>query len=188
MNRREAISSVALLLGGAVIGGQIFSLAGCKSSPEMVNDLFNNDDVALMDEIAETIIPESDTPGAKAAKTGAFMALMVKDCYTPEHQQIFIAGLKAINEFAQQQYQSDFMDLNAAQRKDMLTVLDEEQKKYAENESNKEKPHYFRMLKELTLLGFFTSEISGTQVLKYVEVPGRYDACIAYKKGDPVYL
>ncbi|MBD3747895.1 MAG: gluconate 2-dehydrogenase subunit 3 family protein [Sphingobacteriales bacterium] len=188
MNRREALSSVALLLGGTVIGGQIFSLAGCKSTPEMVNDLFNSDDVAMMDEIAETIIPETKTPGAKAAKTGAFMAVMVKDCYTPEHQKIFTAGLKTIKESAQNQYKSSFMDLDAEQRKTMLTALDAEQKKYSEEEANKEKPHYFRMLKELTLLGFFTSEVGGTKVLKYVEVPGRYDACIPYKKGDPVYL
>lgn len=188
MNRREALSSVALLLGGTVIGGQIFSLAGCKSTPEMVNDLFNSDDVALMDEIAETIIPETKTPGAKAAKTGAFMAVMVKDCYTPEHQQLFIAGLKTINESAQQQHKSAFMDLDAEQKKTMLTALDVEQKEYSKNEANKEKPHYFRMLKELTLLGFFTSEVGGTEVLKYVEVPGRYDACVPYKKGDPVYL
>jgi hypothetical protein len=44
------------------------------------------------------------------------------------------------------------------------------------------------MMKELTLLGFFTSEIGGTKVLSYAEVPGRYDACIPYKKGDAVYL
>ena len=188
MNRREAISSVALLLGGTVIGGQLFSLAGCKSTPEMVNDLFNSDDVAMMDEIAETIIPETKTPGAKAAKTGSFMAIMVKDCYTPAHQQIFIDGLKSIDESAQKQFNSPFMDLDAEHKKSLLTALDAEQKKYAENGANKEKPHYFRMLKELTLLGFFTSEVGGTQVLKYVEVPGRYDACIPYKKGDPVYL
>ncbi|MFC5283338.1 gluconate 2-dehydrogenase subunit 3 family protein [Pedobacter alpinus] len=188
MNRREALSSVALLLGGTVIGSQIFSLAGCKSTPEMVNDLFNSDDVAMMDEIAETIIPETKTPGAKAAKTGAFMAIMVKDCYTPDHQKIFLSGLKTINESAQTQFKSSFIDLDAEQRKTMLTALDAEQKKYSEDEANKEKPHYFRMLKELTLLGFFTSEVGGTKVLKYVEVPGRYDACIPYKKGDPVYL
>jgi hypothetical protein len=188
MNRREAISSVALLLGGTVIGGQLFSLAGCSSAPEMVNDLFNSDDVAMMDEIAETIIPETKTPGAKAAKTGAFMALMVKDCYEPAHQQIFLKGLKTINQTAQKQFSSNFVDLDPEQKNTMLSALDVAQKEHASNPANKGKPHYFRMLKELTLLGFFTSEIGGTKVLKYVEVPGRYDACIPYKKGDPVYL
>jgi len=188
MNRREAISSVALLLGGTIIGGEIFSLAGCQSSPTQVNDLFNTDEVAYMNEIAETIIPETNTPGAKAAKTGEFMALMVKDCYTPEHQKIFKDGLTTINEKAKSQFGSLFSDLKPEERKRLLTELDTEQKSYSLNEANKATPHYFRMMKELSLLGFFTSEVGGTKVFSYVEVPGRYDACIDYKKGDPVYL
>lgn len=188
MNRREAISSVAFLLGGTIIGSEIFSLAGCKSKPMQVNDLFNSDEVAYMNEIAETIIPTTNTPGAKAAKTGEFMALMVKDCYTPKDQKIFKDGLNIINEKAEKKYQSQFLDLEPEERKRLLSEIDNEQKIYSNKEANKEKHHYFRMIKELTLLGFFTSEIGGTQVLSYVEVPGRYDACIPYKKGDPVYL
>ncbi|MBU0696974.1 MAG: gluconate 2-dehydrogenase subunit 3 family protein [Bacteroidetes bacterium] len=188
MNRREAISSVALLLGGTIIGGEIFSLAGCKSNPKQVNDLFNTDEVTYMNEIAETIIPATNTPGAKAAKTGEFMAVMVKDCYTPKDQKIFKEGLNTINEKAKSQYGSPFMDLKPDERKKLLSKLDDEQKKYSQNVANKDTHHYFRMMKELTLLGFFTSEIGGTKVLTYVEVPGRYDACIPYKKGDPVYL
>lgn len=189
MNRREALSSVALLLGGTIIGGEIFSLAGCKSNPTQVNNLFNTDEVAYMNEIAETIIPATNTPGAKAAKTGEFMAVMVKDCYTPKDQKIFKDGLNTINEKAKSQYGgTQFIDLKADERKKLLSKLDDEQKKYSQNTANKDTHHYFRMMKELTLLGFFTSEIGGTKVLSYVEVPGRYDACIPYKKGDPVYL
>lgn len=48
--------------------------------------------------------------------------------------------------------------------------------------------HYFRMMRELTLLGYFTSEVGPTHELEYVEVPGRYDACVDFKKGDKQYL
>lgn len=188
MNRREAISSVALLLGGTVIGAEIFTLSGCKSAPDRVNDLFNTDDVVLMDEIAETIIPETKTPGAKAAKTGAFMAIMVMDCYTTEDQKVFIDGLKKINEISNKEYNNDFITLDPDQKKTMLTALDKEQKAHAEHKTKDAASHYFRMMKELTLLGYFTSEVGGTQQLTYVEVPGRYDGCVPYKKGDPVYL
>ncbi len=188
MNRREAVSSLALLLGGTIIGGEIFTLTGCKSTPTQINDLFNSDDVAFMNEIAETIIPATNTPGAKEAKTGEFMALMVKDCYTPENQQIFIKGINTVNEKAKATYQSNFTDLKDDQKKNLLNTLDKEQKNYNKTKGTEDPPHYFRMMKELTLLGFFTSEIGGTKVLTYVEVPGRYDACIDYKKGDPVYL
>ncbi len=188
MNRREAISSVAILLGGSIIGGEIFALTGCKSAPKQVNDLFTTDDVVLLDEIAETIIPETNTPGAKAAETGSFMTVMVKDCYTAENQQVFIKGLKDVNDKALAKYQTNFIDLKATEKSELLSQLDVEQNEFQKNKKRGEPSHYFRMMKELTLLGFFTSEIGGTKVLSYVEVPGRYDACIDYKKGDTVYL
>jgi hypothetical protein len=93
MNRREAIERVALLMGGAVIGGELF-ISGCKPAPKMVNSLFNADQVAFLNEVGETILPETKTPGAKAADVGTFMTVMVQDCYTPEEQKIFMAGLK----------------------------------------------------------------------------------------------
>ena len=184
MNRREALSSVALLLGGSIIGSEMFLLSGCKSSPEKVNELFTVDDVTLLDEIAETIIPQTDTPGAKAAKTGAFMALMVNDCYTKDEQKIFLDGLKDINKLSQAKYQKDFLEMDKDQRKSMLILLDKEQKEARK----KDESHYFRMMKELALFGYFTSEQGATQELSYIEVPGRYDGCVPYKKGDPAYL
>jgi hypothetical protein len=48
-------------------------------------------------------------------------------------------------------------------------------------------PHYFRMMKELALLGFFTSEVGCTQALRYIETPGRFDACIPYAPGEPAW-
>jgi hypothetical protein len=195
MNRREAISSVAMLIGGVVIGGEVFALAGCNSTPQQINGLFNTADISLMDEIAETIIPKTGTPGAKEAKVGAFMAVMVKDCYTPEQQKVFIDGLKTINEESNKTYQNNFIALTDQQKKTLLNSLDKEQKEYTaklkeqpKKDNEVQLPHYFRLMKQLTLLGFFTSEVGGTKVLTYMDVPGRYDACIPYKKGDPVYL
>ncbi len=180
------MSAVGLLLGGTIIGSEIF-LTGCSSSPEKVNELFNVKDVALMDEIAETIIPETNTPGAKAAKTGAFMAVMIHDCYKPEEQKVFLDGLKTIDQLANKKYNLNFIDLDKDQRKALLMEVDKEQKNY-DSSKNGDLPHYFKLMKELTMLGYFTSEEGGSKQLTYVETPGRWDACIDYKKGDPVYL
>ena len=98
MNRKEALSRVGLLLGGALVGSSIFLESGCKSNPKQVNDLFNQDQVNLFNEIAETILPATTTPGAKEAKVGEFMTVMVKDCYTKADQQIFLEGLIQIDE------------------------------------------------------------------------------------------
>ena len=47
--------------------------------------------------------------------------------------------------------------------------------------------HYFRMMKELTLLGYFTSEIGVTQALRYIEAPGRFDPCVPYTPGERIW-
>lgn len=181
MDRREAISKVGILLGGAVIGSSTFLVTGFKSRPEQINDLFNQDQVNLLNEIAETILPSTDTPGAKAAKVGNFMALMVKDCYGPKDQNIFIDGIGKLNLDCQQQYGKVFLDCDARQRTEILTSLDAKQKAYMTKKKAEDPNHYFRMMKELTLLGFFTSEIGATKVLNYIPVPGRYNGCALQK-------
>jgi len=185
MDRREAISSVALLMGGALIGMDAL-LAGCTNSKE-AGQLLSNSDIALLDEIGDTIIPTTNTPGAKAVKIGEFMALMVKDCYDEKHQKLFVDGIITFNKQVKEKTGKTFIDNNAAQRLAFLNSLDAEQKAYSKIPANNDNPHYFRMMKELTLLGYFTSEIGATQTLRYVETPGRFDGCVPYKKGDKLW-
>ncbi|MEO5599606.1 MAG: gluconate 2-dehydrogenase subunit 3 family protein [Cyclobacteriaceae bacterium] len=184
MNRREAISAVSLLLGGTIVGSGIFLESGCSSSPEHVGGLINQDQLDLLDEIAETILPKSDTPGAKEARVAEFMAVMVNDCYTKAEQKIFLDGLKKIDEECKRVNGKSFAEINSQERTAFLTQLDVEQKVYMENKKLEQATHYFRMMKELTLLGFFTSEVGATKVLRYIAVPGKYDGDVVYKKGD----
>ncbi len=93
INRREAIRRVSALLGGvAFVGGNslLAAVEKADSAAERAPGKFSAQDVAYLDEIAETILPATKTPGAKAAKTGAFMALMVTDCYSPAEQKVFL--------------------------------------------------------------------------------------------------
>lgn len=185
MNRREAVQSLALLFGGSIIGGSAF-LSGCKTSTgdSMV---FSPEDIAYLNEIAETIMPATDTPGAKAANVGQFMTVMVNDCYTEADQKIFHAGMKKLDDEADKTYKSGFMKLDAAKRSELLTKLDKEQKTYAKGKKKEDPNHYFTMLKQLTLLGYFTSEIGSKQARRYIETPGRYDACVPYTKGEKAW-
>lgn len=203
MNRRDALGRVALIMGGAVIGADFF-LSGCKpSGASNVQDLFSADNVAYMNEIADTILPTTAaSPGAKAANVGGFMAVMVRDCYTPQDQKTFIEGMSKLDDAAKKKSNAKFLDLTPQQRTDLLVDLDKEQKAFTEQRNKDlaadaakhkgdnryvapELPkHYFRMIKELTLLGYFTSEIGATKALRYIETPGHYDGCVPYKKGD----
>ena len=184
MNRREAIAQVSWILGGTIIGSSIFLEYGCQSSPEQRSLFFDQKTIDLLNEIGETILPQTSTPGAKEAKVGQFMDIMVKDCYTKEHQEIFLEGLKSLDKDCKTITGKAFMDSSVQQQTSFLTVLDTQQKAYMDSKKSEEPPHYFRMMKELTLLGFFTSEIGSIKALRYVETPGSFDGDVPYKKGD----
>ncbi|MDB4917615.1 MAG: hypothetical protein JWM95_5259 [Gemmatimonadetes bacterium] len=220
ISRREAIRRVSALLGGVALVGGTAMFTGCRDTPRVNTAAFTPftpDDIAYLDEIAETILPETKTPGAKAARTGAFMALMVTDSYGADDQKIFRAGMRALDDASRKANNVSFVAATPAQRLVLLESLDKEQKTHSdardaekrkaksdaylpdqrkENASTttdvsaaasitKDTPaHYFRMMKELALLGYFSSEIGMTKAQQYVESPGRYEPCIPYTPGD----
>ena len=197
MNRRNALERVALIFGGTVIGGTAF-LQGCKSADKGAAAFsLSKDQIAFLDEVAETIIPlstkkvfiedkwqESVIPGAKAAKVGEFMQVMVADCYDQKDQQIFSEGLVKLDTQCTSKYSKTFMEITAEERTALLNEINKELKVYNEGKKEGDPNHYFGMLKQLTLLGYFTSEIGATQALRYVAIPGKYEGCVPYKKGD----
>ena len=185
MDRREAVQYISLLLGGTLVGGSTY-LTGCKSNTGKEAN-FTADDIDYLDEIANTILPDTSTPGAKAAKVGQFMTIMINDCYEEKDQKIFQDGMDKLNDLSKKTYDASFIKINEKQRHDLLVQLDKEQKEYMKNKKKEESSHYFRMMKELTLLGYFTSEIGNTKARRYVESPGRFDGCIPYKKGDKAF-
>jgi hypothetical protein len=203
MDRREAVKYISILLGGTVIGADAF-LVGCKSNTGKPGE-WSQDDIAYLDEIGETILPTTSTPGAKAAQVGKFMTVMVNDCYEEGDQKTFREGMDKLNEASTKKYGNSFMKISPDQRKELLIALDKEAKDYQKkvsdfNSKEDEKaksdqkyvkqrmsPHYFALMKQLTLLGYFTSEVGATKALRYNPVPGRYEGCIPYKKGDKAW-
>ena len=206
LTRREVLQMVTALLGGAALtGGErvlgfSFDDAAIAVATEQGTSLFAAADVAVLDEIAETILPETSTPGAKAAKTGAFMALMVTEVYDARQQQVFRAGLGQVDEACRKAHGVAFMQATPAQRLSVVEALDREQKSAMDaripTRTNRapaapaapDAPaHYFRMMKELTLLGYFTSEIGYTKAMRYRESPGRFDPCAPHAPGDKIW-
>jgi Gluconate 2-dehydrogenase subunit 3 len=196
IDRREAIRRVSALLGGIALISETALLEACSrdrsASPGAA--AFTPNDVAFLDEVADTILPETSTPGAKAAQVGTFMALMVTDTYNGRDQQVFKNGLQQIDTACQQMHKTGFMAATPAQRLALLDQIDKEQKRYTDDRDANHAagvdtafetpPHYFRMMKELTLLGYFTSEIGYTKAMRYVEAPGRFDPCAPFKPGE----
>jgi hypothetical protein len=183
IDRREAIKRVTFLLGGVALVGGSGLLTACEraqrnaATAQAGAGTFTARDIAFLDEVAETILPETKTPGAKAAQVGAFMALMVTDTYSERDQGIFRDGMQQLDE-------ASFMAATPQQRLARLEQVDREQKAYTDARKDADPPHYFRLMKELTLLGYFTSEIGSTQAMRYRETPGRFDPCVLYTPGE----
>lgn len=206
MNRRELIKQIALITGGVVIGGEVF-LSGCKTGAKTEMG-FTPTNLALLDEVGETILPATSTPGAKAAKIAEFMKVIVNDCYDADDQQTFNAGIGKLEKACKDAKGKSFMECSPEERKDFLIMLDKQAKEHQQKRSELQKlpqdikqkqqtdkgeadpiseelqNHYFTMMKQLTLWGYFTSKEGITQALNYQPVPGKYVGCVDYKKGD----
>jgi len=196
MDRRELLKMIAILTGGAVVGGEAF-LTGCKNAETKIGGpTFSEADIPYLDEVAETILPATNTPGAKAAKVGQFMTVIVNDCYDEDDQKTFHDGMKQLDDDFNKKYGTSFVKGTSQQRHDFLVALDKDAKEYqkkraesnGKDQKNKTPNHYFSLMKQLTLWGYFTSKEGMTQALRYNPVPGHYEGCIDYKKGDKLYV
>ena len=206
MNRRELLKMIAAATGSAMIGGE-FLLSGCKANSDSAPVAFTEENIAFLDEVAETIIPQTTTSGAKAAGVGRFMTVMVNDCYTKDDQAIFHKGLSILDDECNKMHKVGFIKATPEQRKQLLIAVDKETKDYVKKKADaenvqKEKQkqgqekntddfkketmpnHYFQQLKQLAIFGYFTSEKGRTESLRYTPVPGKYQGVIDYKKGE----
>ncbi len=188
MDRRELLKMIVAATGAAMIG--LPALGQAQVPAAGAKTRFSDADVGRLDEIAETILPRTKTPGAKDAGAGAFMATFVTDCYTARQQATFRAGLADIDKRAG----GRFVSLAPPARTELLRALDAEARKHAVEvtetgtaEEGVPMPHYFTMIKQLAIFGFFTSKVGATEVLRYVAVPGRYDGDLAYVPGTPAW-
>lgn len=164
------------------------------------------DQDAMVAELAETIIPTTSTPGAKAAKVNEIIDVLLKDCYKPDDQKRFVDGLAFTDKLSQDGYGKKFIELDANQRIEVVKKLEADAKRqldemnakvqaqasgaHVDAQAPKENVRYnpfFNVLKDLTLTGYFTSEIGCTQALEYVPVPGRYDGCVPLKPGQKAW-
>jgi len=203
---------MAILMGGAIsvtTMGVLFDSCNSPAKKAAKGELFNADQQTLITEIADMIIPTTDTPGAKAAGVGPFISMMVTECYPEKAQKVFLKGLDDVDSRSKTKFGKNFMGLDAGQRTEILKAIaddtvklkaEDKKKADAEKEKNpsltanskgknvpKGNPYFFQIIRELTMLGYFTSEIGATKALTYVAVPGRYEGCMDMPKGQKTW-
>lgn len=130
----------------------------------------------LVATIAELIIPATDTPGARAAGVHQFIDLTLAEWYDAADRERFLAGLAEVDARAQAAHGPAFLECTPVQQAAVLTALDEQFAAQRDAKTAPDKP-FFQMMKGLTLVGYYTSEIGANQELHYQVIPGRYDPC-----------
>lgn len=186
MDRREALKRTAWIMGGVVSAPAIAAIMkGCKAEPgiDWKPAFLNKDQALLVTEVAEIIIPKTETPGAKDVGVPAFIDLVLKDCYSKEDQDRFLAGLQEFDNGAKQAYGSLFMDLDTTQRLEHVKKVHDAAIEIERTTQPAPKRPFVLLTKELTMLGFFTSKAGATEVLQYDPVPGAYKPCVPLKEA-----
>jgi hypothetical protein len=190
MDRREALKATSLILGYSLTAGTAAALlGGCKAdtSDGWKPLTLTEDQASMLAEVCETILPKTDTPGAKDALCHRYLDEMLTHFYKPEKQAYIKEALGKFDEVAKGKYSKAFVALNTGEREEVLSVLFAESKEYKDETG--EKPHIFKVVREGTISGYFSSEVGAKGGLcEFLPVPGPYQGCIDYATVGKGYV
>lgn len=186
MNRRDAVKTVAILMGGTLSASTLsVMLDSCNTAPEKgKGTVFTTDEKNMIKRMADVIIPKTDTPGAVEAGVPEFIVMMMQECYPLKDQNDFHNGLAAFNKWSSKKYGKRFLKLSPDKQEEAVADLD---KTVLGTKDADKDLAFYRKVKELTMLGYFTSEPGATETLRYIQVPGKYEGCVPYHKGDKAW-
>jgi len=189
MNRREALKNTAVLLGTTISATTFGVLFESFTLPENEKNSvsFSADQEQVLAEFADIIIPPTkDVGGAKAAGVGSFIPMMITDCYPANMQKAFLEGLKDMEAKSLKDFNKDFLSLTVKEREQLVGSMRTEtiEKQKADRAAKRSATHFFVLARDLTILGYFNSEIGCTQAREYIAIPGRYDGATELKPGQ----
>lgn len=171
LDRRKLLKNVALMTGGvlssSVIAG-VMSGALAQESIKVDNPVFSQDQLRLVAELANMIIPDTDTPGARAALVHDYIHAIVGDWYNDAERANFTAGLNSIDAY--------FLEQSINTKTEIMEILDNEVR------TDPSQKTFFEEFKELTLIGYFTSQIGAEEELRYEQYPGPYQGCVPFEQ------
>ena len=185
MQRRDAMKRMAWTTGGALsIPALSMWMSGCQveQTPDWLPSFFSQEQIDLIAEIADTIIPTTDSPGAREAQVHRYIDLMAKDLLPEKMQQLVKEGVDAFQKTCLEASGKNFQEMEATERVAYLTEIEKTSKN-----ADPQSPSFFQMMKQATLAGYFTSEIGATQALAYNPVPGGYDPCVDLQDGQKAW-
>lgn len=179
MDRREAIQRTTLIMGTALTPGIATAiLGGCTPKVELnwTPKFLSVEEADLAGQIADRIIPPTETPGALDVGVDQYIDRMLFEVYSEEDGSSYKQGLARINSRCKDEFGKNFVKLSHEEKDSILENFESENDRI------------FQLSKELTLIGYFTSEQGMKSNFEYRPIPGKYDDCVDYKPGDKVWI
>jgi hypothetical protein len=171
VSRRTLLKQLAVFSAGIVLAP---SLTGCNSKPSPLykNIVVTDEQDDLLALISETIIPKTNTPGAKDTGVHEYCIKMIDDCLSKKDQDKWLKGLAEFNALSEKNNKKEFASMESPERIKFLTELNESK---AEDDVN----FFFKTTRHFTLRGYTTSEYYMTNVQDYKMIPGKFKGCVA---------
>lgn len=186
MERREALRLSAALMGTG-LSGLVFPsmLQGCKvdTSPDWTPQFFSQDQANTIAEMSDHLLPATETPGAKDVYADRFMDKLIAECWDEKAQQEFLTGLQGFQDSCRKLYGNGFEECSVEERDAIIQAKEAVPYRSARyvwgnKIKNQSGVSFYRQFKGLLLLGYFSSEQIGKEVLKYDPVPGSFIGCM----------
>lgn len=189
MDRRKAIKKTALIAGATLSSSTLISLLqSCQEQDRLQWSpvFFTEEQAANVSEITEMILPRTQTPGAKDLHVDVFVDLLCKETLSPSDQKHVLEGYEKFATLCQIDYKKAFTEMDHEERSAIMTKLGEQTNTFnpsvwGSTLGVQEPLDFYRRVKQFTLIGYFTSEEIGRNVLRYDPIPGKYQGCIPYK-------
>ncbi len=193
INRRDVLKLLATAAASSAMSPELWAI-GRKLQEQVAETAtlrtLNPHQNATVTAIAEMIIPQTDTPGAKATRVNEFIDLILTDWYAPQEKQRFLAGLAKVDARCHDLFGRNFLDCSDTQQLRILTELDQDiaaelklRRAGTRTRDQEESPQYFfYMMKQLTVVGYCTSE-AGAQAIGFEVIPAEHGGCVAV--GEP---
>ena len=176
-NRRVAIQQLLLIWAGVAFLPSCLHDSPKVSLPLKSIQIDPQEEIMLAD-LAETILPKTDTPGARDISAHLFVLKMVDDCATKEQQENYIKGMKEFESFVEKKTGKSFSAIDDAQRKSIVAELNQQKP------SEKGMGFFYQATKYLTIEAYTTCEYYLTKIRGYKMLPGKFQGCVPIQKAS----
>ncbi len=186
MDRRTALRNTGLLAGISLSGAALSTLVqSCQSQNRLTWEplFFSLKQAETVSAMTEVLLPKTDTPGALDLNVDVFVDLMCKKYLSESDQQHVMQGCEAFMQNCKGTYGKDFPKLSEEQKAEAIRQAGESANTFnpavwGSPLGEQEPLDFYRRVKQFTLIGYFTSEEIGKNVLNYDPIPGEYNPCM----------